>query len=96
MTITWEQIDLWRGAASETQNLEFKEAKNQYDTNKLCRYCVAIANEGGGHLEDIRDRYSFPHPLRPERNPRQSWFALCSLVVSHTFTHVNVRNSIGS
>lgn len=50
MTITPEQIDLWRSSASETQNLEFKEAKNQYDTKKLCRYCVAIANEGGGHL----------------------------------------------
>lgn len=50
MTITSEQIDLWRSSASETQNLEFKEAKNQYDTKKLCRYCVAIANEGGGHL----------------------------------------------
>ena len=50
MSITPEQVDLWRGSASETQNLEFKEAKNQYDTRKLCRYCVAIANEGGGHL----------------------------------------------
>lgn len=50
MTITAEQIDLWRSSASETQNLEFKEAKNQYDTKKLCCYCVAIANEGGGHL----------------------------------------------
>ena len=50
MTISAEQIDLWRGSASETQNLEFKEAGNQYDTRKLCRYCVAIANEGGGHL----------------------------------------------
>lgn len=50
MRITVEQIDLWRSSASETQNLEFKEAKNQYDTSKLCRYCVAIANEGGGHL----------------------------------------------
>ena len=50
MTITPEQIDIWRGMASETQNLEFKEAGNQYDTRKLCRYCVAIANEGGGHL----------------------------------------------
>lgn len=45
-----EQIDLWRHAASETQRLEFKEAKQQYDTTKLNRYCVAIANEGGGHL----------------------------------------------
>lgn len=50
MTVTSAQIDIWRGLASETQNLEFKEAGNQYDTRKLCRYCVAIANEGGGHL----------------------------------------------
>ena len=50
MSISPEQIDLWRGLASETQRLEFKEARNQYDTTKLCRYCVAIANEGGGHL----------------------------------------------
>lgn len=50
MTITPEQIDIWRSAASETQNLEFKEAKQQYDNNKLFKYCVALANEGGGHL----------------------------------------------
>ena len=50
MTITIEQIDLWLTFPTETQNLEFKEAKEQYDTSKLCKYCVAIANEGGGHL----------------------------------------------
>lgn len=50
MAVMPAQIDLWRGSASETQNLEFKEAATQYDTRKLCRYCVAIANEGGGHL----------------------------------------------
>lgn len=50
MTITVEQIDLWRSVRSETQNLEFKEAKNQYDNDKLFKYCVALANEGGGHL----------------------------------------------
>jgi len=50
MPITPEQIDLWRSARSETQNLEFKEAKTQYDNRKLYRYCVAIANEGGGFL----------------------------------------------
>ena len=50
MTITPIQIDIWRSSPTETQNLEFKEAGNQYDTRKLCRYCVAIANEGGGHL----------------------------------------------
>ncbi|MDP3858733.1 MAG: ATP-binding protein [Stagnimonas sp.] len=50
MTVTPAQIDIWRSTPSETQRLEFKEARNQYDTTKLCRYCVAIANEGGGHL----------------------------------------------
>jgi len=34
----------------ETQRLEFKEARNQYDTEKLRNYCVAIANEGGGQF----------------------------------------------
>lgn len=50
MSTTTAQIDLWRTAPSETQRLEFKEAKLQYDFDKLCRYCVALANEGGGTL----------------------------------------------
>lgn len=50
MNTTPEQIDLWRAAKSEHQHLEFKEAKSQYDYSKLCKYCVAIANEGGGQL----------------------------------------------
>lgn len=50
MTTTPEQIDLWRSVSSEDQRLEFKEAKTQFDNRKLLRYCVAIANEGGGVL----------------------------------------------
>jgi len=50
MTITPDQIDLWRSVRSETQNLEFKEAKTQYDNKKLYKYCVALANEGGGYF----------------------------------------------
>lgn len=50
MTITIAQIDLWRSAPSETLILEFKEAKTTFDREKLNEYCVAIANEGGGHL----------------------------------------------
>lgn len=50
MTTTPAQIDLWRAAKSEHQSLEFKEAKTQFDNRKLYKYCVAIANEGGGHL----------------------------------------------
>jgi ATP-dependent DNA helicase RecG len=47
---TTTQIDLWRSASTETQNLEFKEAKASYDRDKLAKYCVALANEGGGTL----------------------------------------------
>ena len=50
MSTTAAQIDLWRSAASEHQRLEFKEAKTQFDFDKLCKYCVALANEGGGNL----------------------------------------------
>jgi ATP-dependent DNA helicase RecG len=50
METTPEQIDLWRLSPSEHQRLEFKEAKKQYDNNKLYEYCVALANEGGGSL----------------------------------------------
>lgn len=50
MPITPHQIDLWRSAPTEHQRLEFKEAKNQFDFRKLCEYCAALANEGGGFL----------------------------------------------
>lgn len=50
MATTPQQIDLWRQSRSEHQRLEFKEAKTQYDVAKLNQYCVALANEGGGHL----------------------------------------------
>lgn len=48
MTTTPDQIDMWRKSRSETQRLEFKEAKTQFDNHKLYEYCVALANEGGG------------------------------------------------
>jgi len=50
MSTTAHQIDVWRSAPSEHQHLEFKEAKVQFDFGKLCKYCVALANEGGGQL----------------------------------------------
>lgn len=50
MSTTPQQIDLWLSSPSEYQRLEFKEAKTQFDNRKLYKYCVAIANEGGGHL----------------------------------------------
>ena len=50
MATTAEQINLWRQAPSERQRLEFKEAKQQFDTRKLNEYCVGLANEGGEFL----------------------------------------------
>ena len=34
----------------EAERLEFKEAKNNFDFEKLLKYCIALANEGGGVL----------------------------------------------
>lgn len=50
MTPSLARLEQWLQVPAETENLEFKEARHQYDTHKLMRYCVAIANEGGGHL----------------------------------------------
>lgn len=48
--ITLDTLARWLTAPAETEHLEFKESKLQFDTTKLLRYCVALANEGGGHL----------------------------------------------
>ena len=48
--ITLETLDRWLLAPVETEHLEFKEAKQQFDVGKLLRYCVALANECGGHI----------------------------------------------
>ena len=48
--VTLDILQRWLVAPAENEHLEFKEAKQQFDTAKLLRYCVALANEGGGHL----------------------------------------------
>lgn len=48
--INLEDLERWMGVPAEDEHLEFKEAKEQFDTNKLLRYCVALANEKGGYL----------------------------------------------
>lgn len=48
--MTLDTLNRWLTEAPEDEHLEFKEAKQQYDNTKLLRYCVALANEGGGHL----------------------------------------------
>lgn len=48
--ITLDTLNCWLQAPAETERLEFKEAKQQYDSIKLMRYFIALANEGGGHV----------------------------------------------
>lgn len=49
MSTTVEQLlSLLKDA--EDEHLEFKEAKEQFDFEKLVKYCVALANEGGGRI----------------------------------------------
>ena len=44
-----DQLNAWL-AAPEDAHLEFKEAKARYDFEELVKYCVALANEGGGRI----------------------------------------------
>jgi predicted HTH transcriptional regulator len=48
--LTAADIDRFRTMPTESEHLEFKEAKNDYDKEKLQKYCIALANEGGGFL----------------------------------------------
>lgn len=48
--ITLETLEKWLLVPTETEQLEFKEAKKQFDSTKLLKYCVALANEGGGYI----------------------------------------------
>ena len=50
MTTTISQLEQLMAASTETPGLEFKAAREQYDSTKLFRYCVGIANEGGGQF----------------------------------------------
>ena len=46
---TLDQLQRWL-VDPEDERLEFKEAKTQFDSDRLTKYCVALANEGGGHI----------------------------------------------
>ncbi|GBO52889.1 hypothetical protein APA_690 [Pseudanabaena sp. lw0831] len=48
--INLETLDHWLLAPTETERLEFKEAKQQFNQTKLLKYCVALSNEGGGYI----------------------------------------------
>ena len=44
-----DQLERWLNTP-ENERLEFKEAKNNYNSDDALKYFVALANEGGGHL----------------------------------------------
>lgn len=50
MMFSAQDIDRIITAPREHERLEFKQAKQQFDTETLFKYCVALGNEGGGLL----------------------------------------------
>ncbi len=49
MTVSMQELQTWMNA-KEDEHLEFKEAKTEFNFERLLKYCVAFANEGGGRL----------------------------------------------
>ena len=49
MSVSIDELHAWMNAR-EDERLEFKEAKMQFHFEKLLKYCVALANEGGGKM----------------------------------------------
>jgi ATP-dependent DNA helicase RecG len=50
MAISPTTIDNWLSTTTEHQRLEFKRAETQINQDDVFEYCVALANEGGGHI----------------------------------------------
>jgi ATP-dependent DNA helicase RecG len=49
MSLTIDRLDELL-KTKEDEHLEFKEAKNRFDFERLVKYCAALANEGGGSI----------------------------------------------
>ncbi len=49
MTVSIDILQTWMNA-KEDEHLEFKEAKKNFHFETLVKYCVALANEGGGRM----------------------------------------------
>jgi ATP-dependent DNA helicase RecG len=52
MATTIEELERWMNVPTETENLEFKAAtaSGGIHSERVLKYCVALANEGGGKL----------------------------------------------
>lgn len=80
-----EEFEKWIQTPRENQNLEFKRAENQYDTNKLLRYCVALANEGGGKfILGVTDK-------PPRQVPGSLAFPNIDKIAGHIFEKLRFR-----
>jgi ATP-dependent DNA helicase RecG len=53
MATTVPELERLISAQREHECLEFKRAQLSYDSTKLMKYCVGIANEGGGKIIPI-------------------------------------------
>ncbi len=49
MIVSIDKLQTWMDAR-EDEHLEFKEAKKNFHFESLVKYCVALANEGGGRM----------------------------------------------
>ena len=49
MTVSIDILQTWMNS-KEDEHLEFKEAKKNFHFETLVKYCVALANEGGGRM----------------------------------------------
>lgn len=79
MTTSIDQLSQWLSEPEGT-HLEFKEARSGFDFERLLKYCVALANEGGGKIvlgvTDVRPRHivgtrAFEEPGRTEAGLHQ-------------------------
>jgi ATP-dependent DNA helicase RecG len=77
-----ELLQQWMDAL-EGEHFEFKEAKHNYNFEKLVQYCCALANEGGGRIifgvTDKRPRkvvgtQAFPQPENTRRSLSERLF----------------------
>lgn len=76
MTVSQEQITAWLNAKEDT-HVEFKSAREQMDSQDIVNYCVALSNEGGGHLvlgitPKIRRRICGTNALKGKLDKEQS------------------------
>ena len=85
MATTLDELNRWLQRPREDEHLEFKEAKTGFEPAKLYRYCVALANEGGGKLVlGVNDR-------RPRRVVGSGAFPDLGDVKAKIFVNVRFR-----